>query len=118
MLTLMGIGAGVLVVIVLVAVAIRVHASRGGRAGSRRRWVVQDNEMAILPSISLRLSCIELPIRAIIKAGRTTSYSAPVFHDPSSVNIYRVTQQVVPNLPLTSKQGLVGPGQAKTELLF
>ena len=39
MLTLLGIGAGVLVVIVLVAVAIRVHASRGGRAGRRRRWV-------------------------------------------------------------------------------
>ena len=43
MLTLLGIGAGVLVVIVLVAVAIRVHASRGGRAGRRRRWVVQRN---------------------------------------------------------------------------
>ena len=37
MLTLLGVGAGVLVVIVLVAVAIRVHASRGGRAGRRRR---------------------------------------------------------------------------------
>ena len=37
MLTLLGVGGGVLVVIVLVAVAIRVHASRGGRAGRRRR---------------------------------------------------------------------------------
>ena len=37
MLTLLGVGAGVLVVIVLVAVAIRVHASRGGRAGRRKR---------------------------------------------------------------------------------
>ena len=41
---------------------------------------------------------------------------------PSTYSKYRVTHQVVTNLPLTSQQkfrfGLACPDQAKTELMF